>query len=61
MTGQNVQNNSCRMNIMFQRFRAGSVHSIQPVSQHGAQYVDNLPVTAWLLLQFPLHAPDSWG
>lgn len=58
MPGQDVQNDTGRMDIMRQRLGTSGFYRINPIGQHGAQDVDHLPITAGLTFQLALHSAD---
>ena len=58
MPGQDVQNDTGRMDIMRQRLGTSGFYRISPIGQYGAQDVDHLPITAGLRFQPALHAAD---
>ena len=58
MPGQDVQNDTGRMDIMRQRLGTSGFYRISPIGQYGAQDVDHLPITTGLTFQLALHAAD---
>ena len=46
------------MNVVAEGFGTCGLDRIDPVSQHGAEDVDHLPVAAGLVFQFAPHASD---
>ncbi len=58
MPGQDVQNDTGRMDTMRYRLGTSGFYRINPIGQHGAQDVDHLPITAGLTFQLALHSAD---
>ena len=58
MTGQDVQHDACRMDVVRQSLGTGRFNRIQAIGQHGGEDIDHLPVAARLAFQFAPHATD---
>ena len=56
MTGQDVQYNAGRRDVLRQSFGTGSLDSLQPICEDRTKDLDHLPVTTGLTLQLTLNA-----
>lgn len=56
MSGQDVEHNTGRMDVVGERFCTGGFHGFKAISEHSCQDIDHLPVAAGLAFQF---APDA--
>ena len=59
MTRQDVQNDASGMDVVRQRFRAGSFDGVDAIAEHGTEDIDHLPVAAGLSFQLALNAPQG--
>ena len=58
MARQNVQHDTCGMDVVGQGFCARGLDGVQAIVEHGGEDIDHLPFTAGSAFQLTLHAAD---
>lgn len=58
MPGQDVEHDTCRMDVVGQGLGTGGINGVQAVGEHGGEDTDHLPITTRRAFELALNTAD---